>query len=148
MINVLKVICAVAFLACMLQGMAERDERFLYGGFFIGGIGIFLSGAGIGSLVYVLLLGVYAWFLLRGDKFWVTGTGVFLGREDGFCKPACAYEIKVRYGERFIIVQLRSGKIYYYEGIEDFLCSWEVSEDFYELRELLGLVNSANIGEK
>ena len=146
--DIMEALCAFAFLVCVLEGMAERDEKLLMGAFLIGGGGIWLSGASIGALVYVLLLGGYSWFLLRGDKFWTTGTGVFRGEEDGFCRPTCAYEIKVRYGERYIIVQLRGGKTYYYEGVDEFLCFWEVSEDFYEIRELLGLATSATCDKK
>ena len=45
-------------------------------------------------------------------------------------------------------MQLRGGKTYYYEGVDEFLCFWEVSEDFYEIRELLGLATSATCDKK
>lgn len=142
--EILGVLFGGLFAIIFLQGIAEKDSRFLFYNFFIGGGGILFSGAPIGGIVYLLFLGIQTWFVLRGDTLWVKGTGIYIGAEDGFVRPTCAYEIKVRNGCRYIIVQLRSGKTYYYDGVDEFLCFWEVSEDFYQIRDLLGLTTSAS----
>ena len=130
--EILGAIFGVAFALVFLQGIADKDSRFLFYNFFIGGV------------VYLLFLGIQTWFVLRGDISWVKGTGVYVGEETPFTNNGVAYEIKVKQGQRYIIVQLRNGKTYYYDGVDEFLCFWEVSEDFYQIRDLLGLTTSAN----
>ena len=142
--EILGAIFGVAFAMVFLQGIAEKDSRFLFYNFFIGGGGILFSGAPIGGIVYLLFLGIQTWFVLRGDTLWAKGTGIYVGEETSFTNNGVAYEIKVKQGQRYIIVQLRSGKTYYYDGVDEFLCFWEVSEDFYQIRDLLGLTTNAN----
>ena len=146
--EVWNVLCTLIFFIVVLEGIAENKEKYLLGAYFIGGGGVLLSGASIWALVYVFLLGFFSWFLVKGFNFWEEGVGIYKGEEDCFCRPTCAYKIKVRNGERYIIVKLNNGKTYYYEDIEEFENSWDISEDFYEIRAMLGLTESIDCDEK
>ena len=140
--EILGLVFALAFTFVFFEGIAEKNERLLYLNYFIGGGGILLSGSILGQIAFVFFLAVQTYFVVKGDTYWTKGVAIYIGKEDSFVRPTCAYEIKVRVGQRYIIVQLKSGKTYYYEDVDEFLCFWDVSEDFCEVRDLLGLTTS------
>lgn len=151
MINVYEIlgaIFAVVFTIVFLQGIAEKTQGYLYLNYFIGGGGILLSGTPWGAIAYVFLLGIQTVFVVKGDDYWKRGVAIYVGRTDSFVRNDCAYEVKVRSGSGYIILQLDSGKTYYYEDVDEFLCFWKVSDEFYDVVEELGLVVSANKAQK
>lgn len=140
--EILGAIFGIAFVFVFLQGIAEKTEELLYLNYFIGGGGILCSGRPLVQVAFVLFLAVQTYFVVKDDNYWKKGVAVYTGGEDAFVRPTCAYEIKVRRGERYIIVQLNNGKTYYYEGVDEFLCFWKVSDEFFEAVEMLDLVKN------
>lgn len=142
--EVLGAMFSIAFCCVFLQGIAEKTEGYLYANYLIGGGGMLVSGSPAAIAAYLFLLVVQTYFVVKGDTYWKKGVAIYVGEDDGYVRDSCAYEVKVRKGERYIILQLSSGKTYYYEDTDEFLCFWKVSEDFCEIRELLGLTTDAS----
>lgn len=137
-LDLAKTLLMLGMMTVFVKGISSRDNRWLYVNYVFAFFEIiFLNTFVAYASIFGLLL-IQNAFLFKEDSYWKEGVVTFIGDTDPYRTNGNAYKIQMRYGIRYLIVQMKNGKAYYYEDSEQFYNDWNLEPGaFPKLEKLL-----------
>ena len=139
MMEALKALFMLGLITIFIKGISSRDYKWLFVNYVLGFFEIMFLRTLVGYVSIFAMFAIQNFFLFKEDSYWKEGVITFIGDSDPYRTKGTAYKVQMRYGVRYLIVQLKCGKAYYYEDNEKFYDEWRIEPGNPQLEKIANM---------